>query len=72
MKERFTHMITLRDMISAFRVAIENNIAYALTLYSEILKYDYKDMLLNDDVTLKEFTSLEKIFINKINLAIDN
>ena len=72
MKERITHMITLKDMISAFRVAIENNLTYALTLYTEILKYDYLSMLIDDDVTLKEFSALEKIFINKINLAIDN
>ena len=65
-------MITLNDMISAFRVAIENNLTYALTLYSEILKYDYISMLFDDETMLDEFSALEKIFINKINLAIDN
>ena len=65
-------MITLNDMISAFRVAIESNLTYALTLYSEILKYDYISMLFDDEATLKEFTALEKIFIKKVNLAIDN
>jgi hypothetical protein len=29
-------------------------------------------MLIDDDATLGEFSALEKIFINKINLAIDN